>query len=31
MNALMLEEHNLFITDTFINEQPTAEELARSR
>ena len=28
MNALMLEEHNLFITDTFINEQPTAEELA---
>ena len=28
MNALMLEEHNLFITDTFINAQPTAEELA---
>jgi malate dehydrogenase (oxaloacetate-decarboxylating)(NADP+) len=28
MNALMLEEHNLFITDTFINEQPSAEELA---
>jgi malate dehydrogenase (oxaloacetate-decarboxylating)(NADP+) len=28
MNALMLEEHNLFITDTFINEEPSAEELA---
>ncbi|MEY4754570.1 MAG: hypothetical protein RJA44_2245 [Pseudomonadota bacterium] len=28
MNALMLEEHNLFITDTFINEQPSSEELA---
>jgi malate dehydrogenase (oxaloacetate-decarboxylating)(NADP+) len=28
MNALMLDDHNLFITDTFINEQPTAEELA---
>ncbi len=28
MNALMLEEHNLFITDTFINEEPGAEELA---
>jgi len=28
MNALMLEEHNLFIADTFINEEPNAEELA---
>jgi malate dehydrogenase (oxaloacetate-decarboxylating)(NADP+) len=28
MNALMLEDRNLFITDTFINEQPSAEELA---
>jgi malate dehydrogenase (oxaloacetate-decarboxylating)(NADP+) len=28
MNALMLEEHNLFIADTFINEEPSAEELA---
>ncbi|PXW95886.1 malate dehydrogenase (oxaloacetate-decarboxylating)(NADP+) [Sphaerotilus hippei] len=28
MNALMLDEHNLFITDTYINEQPSAEELA---
>jgi malate dehydrogenase (oxaloacetate-decarboxylating)(NADP+) len=28
MNALMLENQNLFITDTFINEEPTAEELA---
>jgi malate dehydrogenase (oxaloacetate-decarboxylating)(NADP+) len=28
MNALMLEQHNLFITDTFINEEPSAEELA---
>jgi malate dehydrogenase (oxaloacetate-decarboxylating)(NADP+) len=28
MNALMLEHHTLFITDTFVNEEPTAEELA---
>jgi malate dehydrogenase (oxaloacetate-decarboxylating)(NADP+) len=28
MNALMLEQHTLFITDTFVNEQPSAEELA---
>ena len=28
MNAVMLEEHALFITDTFINECPSAEELA---
>ena len=27
MNALMLEEHTLFITDTFVNEEPGAEEL----
>jgi malate dehydrogenase (oxaloacetate-decarboxylating)(NADP+) len=28
MNALMLEQHTLFVTDTFVNETPTAEELA---
>jgi len=28
MNALMLEGHTLFITDTFVNEEPGAEELA---
>ena len=28
MNALMLPQHTLFITDTFVNEQPSAEELA---
>ena len=28
MNALMLEEHTLFITDTFVNEAPSAEDLA---
>ncbi len=28
LNALMLEKHNLFIADTFINEDPSAEELA---
>jgi malate dehydrogenase (oxaloacetate-decarboxylating)(NADP+) len=27
MNALMLEEHTLFIADTFVNEEPSAEEL----
>ena len=28
MNALMLEEYTMFITDTFVNEQPQAHELA---
>ena len=28
MNALMLDEHTLFITDTFVNDQPDAEQLA---
>lgn len=28
MNALMLEEHTLFITDTFVHEEPDAEQLA---
>ncbi|KPF44239.1 malic enzyme [beta proteobacterium AAP121] len=28
MNALMLEDRTLFITDTFVNEAPSAEELA---
>ena len=28
MNALMLEEYTMFITDTFVNEQPEAHELA---
>ncbi|CAD5375251.1 putative fused malic enzyme oxidoreductase; putative phosphotransacetylase [Rubrivivax sp. A210] len=28
MNALMLQEQTLFITDTFVNEEPSAEELA---
>ena len=28
MNALMLEKHTLFITDTFVNEEPSAEDLA---
>ncbi|NDY91142.1 NADP-dependent malic enzyme [Ideonella livida] len=28
MNALMLEQHTLFIADTFVNEVPSAEELA---
>jgi malate dehydrogenase (oxaloacetate-decarboxylating)(NADP+) len=28
MNALMLPERTLFIADTFVNEQPSAEELA---
>ncbi len=28
MNAVMLDEHTLFIADTFVNEQPSAEELA---
>ncbi|MBX3601578.1 MAG: NADP-dependent malic enzyme [Rubrivivax sp.] len=28
MNAIMLQQHTLFITDTFVNEEPGAEELA---
>jgi malate dehydrogenase (oxaloacetate-decarboxylating)(NADP+) len=28
MNALMLEQHTLFITDTFVNDDPDAEQLA---
>jgi malate dehydrogenase (oxaloacetate-decarboxylating)(NADP+) len=28
LNALMLERHTLFIADTYVNEDPTAEELA---
>jgi malate dehydrogenase (oxaloacetate-decarboxylating)(NADP+) len=28
MNALMLEQHTLFIADTFVNELPSAQELA---
>ncbi len=28
MNALMLPEHTLFVADTFVNEQPSAEALA---
>ncbi|ALD90060.1 phosphate acetyl/butaryl transferase family protein [Cupriavidus gilardii CR3] len=28
MNALMLEKYTLFITDTFVNDDPTADELA---
>jgi malate dehydrogenase (oxaloacetate-decarboxylating)(NADP+) len=28
MNALMLDTHTLFITDTFVNEEPNAQELA---
>jgi malate dehydrogenase (oxaloacetate-decarboxylating)(NADP+) len=28
MNALMLDKMTLFITDTFVNDDPTAEELA---
>ena len=28
MNALMLDTHTLFIADTFVNEEPSAEELA---
>ncbi|MEY4766093.1 MAG: hypothetical protein RI907_2766, partial [Pseudomonadota bacterium] len=28
LNALILDQHNLFIADTFINEDPSAEELA---
>jgi malate dehydrogenase (oxaloacetate-decarboxylating)(NADP+) len=28
MNALMLEKHNLFISDAFVNDDPSAEQLA---
>jgi len=28
LNALMLEKHTLFIADTFVNEDPSAEQLA---
>ena len=28
MNAVMLPEHTLFIADTFVNDDPTAEQLA---
>ncbi len=28
MNALMLEAHTLFIADTFVNDEPSAEQLA---
>ncbi|MBX3645233.1 MAG: NADP-dependent malic enzyme [Rubrivivax sp.] len=28
MNALVLEEHTLFIADTYVNEEPSAEQLA---
>jgi len=28
VNALMLDKHTLFIADTFVNDDPTAEELA---
>ena len=28
LNALMLEKHTLFITDAFVNEDPSAEQLA---
>ena len=28
MNALMLDKHTLFITDTFVNDDPNAEALA---
>jgi malate dehydrogenase (oxaloacetate-decarboxylating)(NADP+) len=28
LNALMLEKHTIFIADTFVNEDPSAEQLA---
>ncbi|SFB69593.1 malate dehydrogenase (oxaloacetate-decarboxylating)(NADP+) [Polaromonas sp. OV174] len=28
LNALMLEKHTLFIADTFVNDEPSAEQLA---
>jgi malate dehydrogenase (oxaloacetate-decarboxylating)(NADP+) len=30
MNALMLEQHTLFIADTFVHEDPSAEQLAQN-
>ena len=30
LNAIMLDEHTLFITDTFVNEEPTAEQLCET-
>ena len=29
LNALMLDKHTLFIADTFVNDDPSAEQLAR--
>jgi malate dehydrogenase (oxaloacetate-decarboxylating)(NADP+) len=29
LNALMLDQHTLFITDAFVNEEPNAEALAQ--
>ena len=29
MNALTMDTHTLFITDTFVNEEPSAEELSQ--
>jgi malate dehydrogenase (oxaloacetate-decarboxylating)(NADP+) len=31
MNALMLPEHTLFITDTFVNESPAPKNWPTSR
>ena len=31
LNALMLEKHTLFIADTYVNEDPSAETLAEHR
>ena len=31
MNALMLDEHTLFITDTFVNEEPERRGAGRHR
>ncbi len=28
MNAVLMDEHTLFIADTFVNEEPSAEDLA---
>ena len=29
LNALMLDKHTLFVADTFVNDDPSAEQLAR--
>ena len=29
LNALMLDKHTLFIADTFVNDEPSAEQLAQ--